>query len=162
MVTTSLSSELWAWAGSGLLISMLEKLIWFRLTGLITLVLLMWWMGLLLRKNHLLKCWGWVSLLNWVEALTLISIAETVSKEVWVLICSMTFLSPEVALYHCKSTTWLCMEYCFHVWADAPSCYLELLDKLQKQMCRNVIPSRAASLEPIAHCRNVTSLCLLW
>ena len=23
------------------------------------------------------------------------------------------------------------MEYCYHVWAGAPSCYLELLDKLQ-------------------------------
>ena len=32
---------LWTRVGSGLLISMLEKLNWFRLTGLITLVLLM-------------------------------------------------------------------------------------------------------------------------
>ena len=45
--------------GSGLLISMLRKLIWFRLTGLIRMVLLMRkWMGLFLRKNHLLRCWG--------------------------------------------------------------------------------------------------------
>ena len=37
----------WTDAGSGLLISMPEKLNWFRLTGLITLVLLIWkWMGL--------------------------------------------------------------------------------------------------------------------
>ena len=27
--------------------------------------------GLLLRKNYLLRCWGWVSLLNWIGALTL-------------------------------------------------------------------------------------------
>ena len=52
-------------ARSGLLISMLGKLSWFRLTGLITPVLLMWkWMGLFLRKNHLLRWWGWPSLLN--------------------------------------------------------------------------------------------------
>ena len=57
---------------SGLLISMLGKLSWFHLTGLITMVLLMWkWMGLFLRKNHLLRCWGWPSLLNWIGALTL-------------------------------------------------------------------------------------------
>ena len=32
----------------------------------------MWkWMDLLLRKNHLLRCWGWLSLLNWIGALTL-------------------------------------------------------------------------------------------
>ena len=30
------------------------------------------------------------------------------------------------------------MEYCCHVWAGAPSCYLEMLDTLQKRMCRTV------------------------
>ena len=45
-------------ARSDLLISTLEKLSWFHLTSLITLMLLMWkWVGLFLRKNHLLKCW---------------------------------------------------------------------------------------------------------
>ena len=39
------------------------------------------------------------------------------------------------------------MEYCCHVWAGAPSCYLELLDKLQKRTCRTVGPSFAASIE---------------
>ena len=30
-------------------------------------MLLMWkWMGLFLRKNNLLRCWGWPSLLNWI------------------------------------------------------------------------------------------------
>ena len=52
------------------------------------------------------------------------------------------------------------MEYCFHVWAGAPSCYLELLDKLQKQICRTAGPSLAASLEPLAHHRNMASLSL--
>ena len=52
------------------------------------------------------------------------------------------------------------MEYCCHVWAGAPSCYLELLDKLQKRICRTVGPSLAASLEPLAHRRNVASLSL--
>ena len=49
----------WTGVRSGLLISMLGKLSWFRLTGLITMVLLMLkWVGLLLSKNHLLRCWG--------------------------------------------------------------------------------------------------------
>ena len=52
------------------------------------------------------------------------------------------------------------MEYCCHVWAGAPSCYLELLDKLQKQMCRTVGPLLAAFLEPMAHHQNVASLSL--
>ena len=49
---------LWTGVRSGLLISMLGKLSWLCLTGLITMVLLMWkWMGLFLRKSHLLRCW---------------------------------------------------------------------------------------------------------
>ena len=54
------------------------------------------------------------------------------------------------------------MEYCCHIWAGAPSCYLELLDKLQKRICRTVGPSLAASLEPLAHRRNVASLSLFY
>ena len=40
--------------------------------------------------------------------------------EIGVLIRSMKFLSPQVALYLYKSTIRPCMEYCCHVWADAP------------------------------------------
>ena len=54
------------------------------------------------------------------------------------------------------------MEYSCHVWADAPCCYFELLDKLQKRVCRTIGPSLAASLEPLAHCRNVASLILFY
>ena len=52
------------------------------------------------------------------------------------------------------------MEYCCHVWASALGCYLELLDKLQKRLCRSVGLSRAAFLEPLGHRRNVASLSL--
>ena len=87
----------------------------------------------------------------------IVSIAKTASKKIGALIRSMKFLSPEVALYLYKSTIRPCMEYCCHVWAGAPSCYLELLDKLQKRICRTVRPSLAVSLEPLAHRRNVAS-----
>ena len=73
----------------------------------------------------------------------------------------MKFFSPEVALYLYKSRIEPCMEYCSHVWAGAPSCYLELLDKLQKQVCRAVGPSLTASFEPLAHHQNAASLTLL-
>ena len=72
----------------------------------------------------------------------------------------MKLLSPEVALYLYKSTIRPCMEYCCHVWAGAPSCHLELLDKLQKRICRIIGLSLAASLEPLAHRRNLASLSL--
>ena len=54
------------------------------------------------------------------------------------------------------------MEYCCHVWAGGPSCYLELLGKLQKRICRTVGPSLGASLEPLAHRRNVVSISLFY
>ena len=93
---------------------------------------------------------------------SIISIAKTASKKIGALIRSMKFLSPEVALYLCISTIHPCMEYCCHIWACAPSCYLELLDKLQKRICRTIGPSLAASLEPLAHHRNVASISLCY
>ena len=87
---------------------------------------------------------------------------KTASKKNGALIRSMKFLSPVVALYLYKSTICPCMEYCCHVWAGAPSCYLELLDKLQKWKCRTVVPSLAASLEPLAHCRSMASISLFY
>ena len=70
----------------------------------------------------------------------IIFIVKTASKKIGALIRSMKFLSPEVDLYLYKPTIQSCMEYCCHVWAGAPSCYLELLDMLQKQICRTVGP----------------------
>ena len=81
----------------------------------------------------------------------IISIVKTVSKKIGALNCSAKFLSAEVVLYLYKSTIRRCMEYCCHVWASAPSCYLELLDKLQKRICRTVGLSLAACLEPLSH-----------
>ena len=80
-----------------------------------------------------------------------ISIGKTDSKKIEALICFMKFLSPEGPLYLYKSTICPCMEYCCHICAGAPSCYLELLDKLQKGIFRTVDPSLAASLEPLSH-----------
>ena len=84
----------------------------------------------------------------------IISIPKTASKKIGALIRSIRFLSHEVALYLYKSTIQPCTEYCVHIWAGTPSCYLELLDKLQKQICRTVGPSLTASLEPLAQCRS--------
>ena len=53
------------------------------------------------------------SKLNW--GMYIISTAKTAPKKIGALICSIKFLSPEVALYLYKSTIWPCMEYCCHV-----------------------------------------------
>ena len=96
--------------------------------------------GSVLEEKTFFKMLGltFSSKLDWGSYI--VSIAKTACKKIGALIRSMKFPSPEVALYLYKSTIRPCMEYCFHVWADAPSCYLELLDKLQNQICRTVGP----------------------
>ena len=90
----------------------------------------------------------------------IISIAKTASKKIGVLICSMRFLSLEVTLYLYKSSIRPCMEYCCYLWDGAHSCYLKMLDRLQKRIWRTIGPSFSISPEPLAHRRNVFSLSL--
>ena len=63
------------------------------------------------------------------------------------------------------------MEYCCHAWAGAPSCWIsymigyvgydmELLDMLQKQICRTVVSSIAAFLHSLAHRQNIATYVL--
>ena len=100
------STRHWTGGRSGLMISMLEKLIWFYLIGLVTLALLIWkWVGLFMRKNHLLRCWGSLSVLNWIGALTLSLLLKLSPRklEPW-------FILRSISLYLYLSTRWPCME----------------------------------------------------
>ena len=122
---------LWTGARNGLLISMLGNLVLFdrsNNTGAIDVKM----GGSVLEEQSSFKMLGltFSSKLDWDSYI--ISIAKTASKTIGALIRSMKFLSPEVVLYLCKSTIRQCMEYSCHVRAGAPSCYMELLDKLQK------------------------------
>ena len=119
-------------------------------------------MGLFLRKNHLLRCWCWSFSSKLNQGAYFVSIAKSATKKIGSLIRSMKFLSPEVALYLYKSTIRPSLEYCCHVCAGAPSCYLELLGKLQKRICSTVGLSFVTSLEPLAHRRNIASLSLFY
>ena len=118
--------------------------------------------GSILEEKSSFKMLGltFSSKLDW--GFYIISIAKTASKKIGALLRSMKFLSPEVALYLYKSTILPCMEYCCHIWAGDPSCYLDLLDKLQKLTCRIVGPSLATSLEPLAHRQNAASVSLFY
>ena len=123
---------LWTGAGSGLLISLLEKLKLVSFdqsnnTDAIDVKM----DGSVLEEKSSFKMLGltFSSKLDWGSYI--ISIAKTTLKNIGALICSMKFQRE------------------FHVWAGAPSCYLELLDKLQKPICRTIGPSLAGSLEPV-------------
>ena len=76
--------------------------------------------GPVLEENSSFKILGLTisSKLDWGSYIT--SISKTAPKKTGALICSMKFLSLEVALYLYKSTIWSCMEHCCHVWAGVP------------------------------------------
>ena len=88
----------------------------------------------------------------------IISIDKTASKKFGALIRPVKFLS---AMLLCISIN-LRYRYTSNTivmsWTSASSCFLELLDKLQKRICRTVGPSLAVSLESLAHRQNVVSL----
>ena len=98
------------------------------------------------------------SKLNWHSYI--FSTAKSASKTIGTLIHSMNFLSPKTVLYLYNSIIWPGMKYCCHVWAYASNYYLDMLDKLQKRVCKTVDLSHAVSLESLAHRRNGASLSL--
>ena len=147
---------------------MLEKLSWFHLIHLIILCAIdvldvledvLEEMDVHEEKSSF-KMLGltFLSKLDW--GCYIISTGKIASKKIMAFICSMKFLSPEIALYLNKCTIWPYIECCCHVLAGARSCYLELLDKLQKWIYRTVGSSLATSLEPLAHRWSVASLSL--
>ena len=139
-------------AGSGLLISMLEKLNYCCLTGLKTLVLLMSKsMGLFLRKNHLLRCWGWLFLLNWIGALTLTLLLRLPPRklEPWFVQWSLFLLSlPCISINLPCSYVWNTFVMCGLVFLVAT---WNCLISYKKTDSKTVGPFLAASLEPLAH-----------
>ena len=50
--------------------------------------------GSFLRKNHFLRCWGWVSLLNWIGAITLSLLPKLLPRklELWFVLWSFFLL----------------------------------------------------------------------
>ena len=83
--------------------------------------------GSILEEKSTFKMLGltFSSKLDWGSYI--IFIAKTASKKIGALIHSLKFLSPEVALYHNKSTIRPCMEYCCHVHAGLLVLHLLLL-----------------------------------
>ena len=121
-------------------------------------------MGLFLRKNHLLRCWVWLFLLNWIGALTLSLLLKLFPRELepWFIPWSfflLMLLCFSINLSYAYA--WYTVAHCCN-WAGASSCYFELLDKLQKGIRRTAGPSLTTSLEPLAHRQHVASTSLLY
>ena len=118
------------------------------LTSLITLVLSMWkGMGLFFSKNYLLKCWGCLSLLKWIWALTLSLLPKLYQRklESWFILWSFFLLKlPSISVNLVMSGMVLLV--------GSWKCYISY-----KNIYKTVGPSPAASL--LTHCQNMV---LLW
>ena len=135
----------WPGARSGLSISVLEKPNWFRLTSIITLALLMWkWIGLFLRKSRLDTGVVFLLLIGLALLHYLLLKLPPRKLEPWFVLWSfflhrLLSISRNLPYGFAWNTV---------VIAGAPSCYLELMDKLQKQIYGTVGSSLDTSLEP--------------
>ena len=81
----------------------------------------------------------------------IVSIAKNSFKKIGAFIHFMKFFSDEVSNMFltwsfCKSSIWPCIEYCSQIWLGAPSYYSDIIDELQKHLCRTVGPTPAVFL----------------
>lgn len=74
------------------------------------------------------------------------AIAKTASRKTGAYNCSIKLFSSEVPLNLYSSTVESFMEYCCHVWAGTLSGSLNMLNKLQKEVCKTVGSSFPTSL----------------
>lgn len=98
--------------------------------------------------------------LSWNKYVQLI--ATSAAKKVGSLFRSRKILTPESILYLYKATIRPCIEYCCHLWAGASCECLNLLDRIQNRIVNMVGPLLSSRLEPLAHRRNISSLCLFY
>lgn len=85
--------------------------------------------------------------------------AKSTSKKNWSLHLFYKVVSSEAALYLCNSIIQACMECCY-VWVIAPCCCMCMLDELQKQVWRTVVPMLPVAYEPLVHFQKVAKLSL--
>ena len=116
--------------------------------------------GSVLEEKSSLKSWGCI-FSNWVGVFTLFLLLKLPPKKIRALICSMTFLSPEVALcllyLQCGLACNIAVMSALVLIASTWNCQINC-----QKIFKTVDPSLIASVEPLAHCQNVVSLSLFY
>ena len=112
-------------------------------------------MNQFLMENRSFMCWDYLSIITWIEALTLSLLLKRKGKEIGALTSSTKFLFFEVALYLHKSFIRSCMKYCCYVSAGTWICWISYRN--WKARLDSVL---TISLKPLPHRRNVASLSL--
>ena len=107
----------------------------------------MWMDGFILEKNDLLRYWSNLSKLNWIRTLIL-TIAKTVSKKIESLISCLKFLCLEIVLLQRYHTTWYGKLFSCLCWCIKVLYSWNILDKLQKRVCRTVAISLISLMNP--------------
>ena len=88
----------------------------------------------------------------------IVSNARITWKKIGALIYFVKFLSSEVVFYLCETIIKPDMEYCCHIWAGVPSCFLNILDILQKKLCKKFGLLLGVYLESLVHNQSAASL----
>ena len=89
--------------------------------------------------------------------MTLMMLSITLLSMLLILLSTRSVIR-QVAIYHYRTTIRPCIECCCHVCTGAPSCYLDMLDDLQKWVCRNVRSSLFVSWTLFSSSKRVTSV----
>ena len=82
--------------------------------------------------------------LSWGKYIS--GIAKSAAMRVGCLSRARKFIPPSALLYLYKTSIRPLIEYCSHIWAGAPDCYLWMLDKVQRSLCYLVGEDLAVSL----------------
>ena len=83
--------DLWHWSRLEIRLNVFFRPVIPKKQFIVIIMLLMWkWVVLLLRKNHLLKCWGWLSHPNYIRSFTLSLLLKVSARslEPWLVLWS--------------------------------------------------------------------------
>lgn len=140
------------------LISVLENFSVFHLTFWVTGASDLKMDGLFLDGNNLLRYMEYLSSLSWNGALAFSLLLKLLSRTLEPWFVPRSFFIVKLFFIPINMLLWSCIKWCCHVWARAASCYLDILDKLNKGVCESGGPTFAAFPESLIHFRNVARL----
>ena len=98
--------------------------------------------------------------LSWCKYIS--GIAKSAAMRVGCLTRARKFIPPSALLYFYKTSIRPLIEYCSHIWAGAPDCYLRMLDKVQRRLCYLFGEDMSMSLDSLGHRRAVGTACLFY
>ena len=120
------------------------------------------------KKNHLYRCWSWLSCPNWIGVLTLYVFLKLTPRklESWFVLSFFLLRLLYIFINLTYGLAWNTVVMSGLVLLVATGiCWINynwICSWINSWICRAVGPSLVVSLEWLAHCRNVASLSLFY